>query len=358
LQGSKLYVANADATLNASSTAVREAFAHNDRNLLQRLVHAGVMQYHEVHGIDYKIIDQREKYQSVGDDKVIERHQTADFASVASRVVLASGLCVPAVYDQLQSTLGTGVSGSVRTMQNRKTGEICAVKVFETSQQATRNAKLNLRSLERELDSMRRLATLTHVNLCIGTAVMWLDTVRVGIAMPLMHQSLWEYVHGRPLSIERTWSVLQDVARGMTFVHKMKIVHRDLHSKNILIAQDGRAFVADFGHSLHLSVQSFDAFGRDLRGSLRHYAPEAIHDRSKYDFPCDVFMWSFLGIVCITGDEVWPQLSTQDACLKITSGERPAWPLKEGIEIIFRAWDNDPKLRPSFREISTLLRAQ
>jgi serine/threonine protein kinase len=147
-------------------------------------------------------------------------------------------------------------------MRRRKTGEICAVKIIVTSKEVTRNSKLRLRSLERELDSMRRLSTIEHENVCIGNGVMWLDDTRVGIVMPLMVQSLWDLVHGHPISISKTWSVLQDVARGMMFVHQLRIVHRDLHSKNILISQDGRAYVADFGHSLHLSVQN-GSFGRD-----------------------------------------------------------------------------------------------
>jgi serine/threonine protein kinase len=42
--------------------------------------------------------------------------------------------------------------------------------------------------------------------------------------------------------------VLADVAHGLAFVHIVhKLVHRDVHSRNILVDDDGRAYLTDYG---------------------------------------------------------------------------------------------------------------
>jgi hypothetical protein len=93
-------VTHALESLNASSTVVREAFAQDDKDVLHRLVHPDVVKYHVAHDIDYNVITTM-KGKTDGD---------ADFATVASRAILASGLCVTADnYDLLQSSCGSGV---------------------------------------------------------------------------------------------------------------------------------------------------------------------------------------------------------------------------------------------------------
>ncbi|RIB06695.1 kinase-like domain-containing protein [Gigaspora rosea] len=42
-------------------------------------------------------------------------------------------------------------------------------------------------------------------------------------------------------------SIAKDIACGLKFLHKSKIIHGNIHSKNILI-HDGRAMIADFGY--------------------------------------------------------------------------------------------------------------
>lgn len=41
--------------------------------------------------------------------------------------------------------------------------------------------------------------------------------------------------------------IMRDIVLGVRFLHNLKIIHRDIKPENILLDEDGRAKMADFG---------------------------------------------------------------------------------------------------------------
>jgi tRNA A-37 threonylcarbamoyl transferase component Bud32 len=61
-----------------------------------------------------------------------------------------------------------------------------------------------------------------------------------------------------------------DIANGMAYLHSRNVIHRDLKPSNILLTQDHRAKIADFGMSVNNNGQELTA----ETGTYRYMAPE------------------------------------------------------------------------------------
>ena len=84
-----------------------------------------------------------------------------------------------------------------------------------------------------------------------------------------------------------------DVSKGMNYLHNLPqpIIHRDLNSHNILLHEEGRAVVADFGESRFLA-NLWEENMTKQPGNLRWMAPEVFTQCTKYSIKADVFSFA------------------------------------------------------------------
>lgn len=78
--------------------------------------------------------------------------------------------------------------------------------------------------------------------------------------------SLWQCLHSarEPLAHPLQVAFLFDIARGMSFLHKKGILHRDLKSANVLVFANRRLKLCDFG----LSKIKAESSSRSAKGSV------------------------------------------------------------------------------------------
>ena len=81
---------------------------------------------------------------------------------------------------------------------------------------------------------------------------------------------------GRPLR-ERA-QLLAEVARAIGHAHTRGVVHRDLKPENVLVGDDGRARVTDFGLAAALNLERLTQTGAAV-GTPTHMAPEQLSTR-------------------------------------------------------------------------------
>lgn len=139
-----------------------------------------------------------------------------------------------------------------------------------------------VRYLCKEKDSMGD--TYLALQLCLGT----LDDY-------VTNEKILGLVDRKPVEL------LQDATRGLSHLHKMGIVHRDVKPKNILISlpESGvvKAMVSDFGFSKKLKEGSSESFSVSSSncGTLRWMAPEILGNPVKATKSVDVYAlgWVF-----------------------------------------------------------------
>lgn len=90
------------------------------------------------------------------------------------------------------------------------------------------------------------------------------------------HLFHWKKLNLEPLSWSKRLTIALDVARGMEYLHSLAhqtFIHRDLKSSNILLGDDFRAKVSDFG-LVKLAPDGKNSVATKLAGTFGYLAPE------------------------------------------------------------------------------------
>ncbi|KAL7743940.1 hypothetical protein ACLKA6_003160 [Drosophila palustris] len=136
--------------------------------------------------------------------------------------------------------LGEGFFGKVYKVTHRLTGELMVLKeLHRADEEAQRNFIKEVAVL--------RLLDHRHVLKFIG--VLYKDKKLHMVTEYVAGGCLKELIHdpGQTLSWPQRVGLARDIACGMSYLHSMNIIHRDLNSMNCLVREDHSVIVADFG---------------------------------------------------------------------------------------------------------------
>ncbi|RDX67847.1 Receptor-like kinase TMK3, partial [Mucuna pruriens] len=117
-----------------------------------------------------------------------------------------------------------------------------------------------------------------------------------------MHLFHWKSLQLEPLSWKRRLNIALDVARGMEYLHSLAhqiFIHRDLKSSNILLGDDFRAKVSDFG-LVKLAPDGKQSVVTRLAGTFGYLAPEYAVT-GKVTTKADVFSFGVVLMELLTG---------------------------------------------------------
>ncbi len=169
---------------------------------------------------------------------------------------------------RLEAKLGSGGMSTVYLARDETLDRPVAVKVMhrEMSEQEDQ--------LQRFRQEARAVAKLTHPNV-----VSVIDAGEDG-GYPYI---VFEYIKGETLKqrigrvgaldTQEAIAYAIEVGRGLGVAHARNMVHRDIKPQNVLIDEEGRAKLTDFGISRQLEQDGVTATGRVL-GTTDYVAPE------------------------------------------------------------------------------------
>src|SRR4051794_23867701 len=169
---------------------------------------------------------------------------------------------------RLEAKLGSGGMSTVYLAKDETLDRPVAVKVMhrEMSEQEDQ--------LERFRQEARAVAKISHPNV-----VSVIDAGEDG-GYPYI---VFEYVEGETLKqrisrigaldVQESIAYAIEIGRGLSIAHARNLVHRDIKPQNVLIDDEGRAKLTDFGISRQLEQAGMTATGRVL-GTTDYVAPE------------------------------------------------------------------------------------
>ena len=203
---------------------------------------------------------------------------------------------------------------------------------------------------DRFIQEARSAARLAHPNVVnvfdqgqdLGTAYLVMEYLQ-GITL---RDLLGEY--GR-LTPEQTMDILEAVLAGLVAAHKAGIIHRDLKPENVLLADDGRIKIGDFG--LARAATSHTASGQALLGTIAYLSPELV-TRGIADTRSDVYALGIMTYEMLTGEQPFKGEQPVQIAYQHANDSVPAPSLKNpGVpapldDLTLWATARDPEDRP------------
>jgi beta-lactam-binding protein with PASTA domain/tRNA A-37 threonylcarbamoyl transferase component Bud32 len=153
----------------------------------------------------------------------------------------------------------------------------------------------------------------------------------------------------KKLTPEQTVDIMDAVLSGLAAAHKAGIVHRDLKPENVLLADDGRIKLGDFGLARAASANT--ATGQALLGTIAYLSPELV-TRGVADARSDIYAVGIMMYEMLTGEQPYVgeapmAIAYQHAndTVPTPSAKNPSVPA-ELDELVLWATARDPEERP------------
>ncbi|KAI5683464.1 hypothetical protein M9H77_04692 [Catharanthus roseus] len=149
-----------------------------------------------------------------------------------------------------------------------------------------------------------------------------------------------------------------DLARGLSYLHSQKIVHRDVKTENMLLDKARTVKIADFGVARVEASNPNDMTGET--GTLGYMAPEVLNG-NPYNRKCDVYSFGICLWEIYCCDMPYPDLSFSEVTSAVVRQNlRPEIPRccpSSLANVMKRCWDANPDKRPEMDEVVTMLEA-
>jgi serine/threonine protein kinase len=172
---------------------------------------------------------------------------------------------------QIEKVIGRGATGCVLQAFDRVIRGVVAVKILRP------DLASDQRWVERLGGELRYARKLQHPNVCRVFDVSEADGHHF-LTMEFAPRGSLRQRLAEKGAKERSWddriADAQAVIDGLCAIHAENIVHRDVKPENVLVMEDGRLVVTDFGVAVALGTTTY--FSSQVAGTPSYMAPEVI----------------------------------------------------------------------------------
>lgn len=248
----------------------------------------------------------------------------------------------------IKEEIGMGSFGAVYRAEYR--GTEVAVKHLKD--------ELKEESLYEFLQEISMMCELRHPNVLLFMGACIKPPCIVTEYMP--RGSLYDVLHDDNIVLD--WMLIQtmalDAAQGMDFLHSASppILHADFKSLNLLVDKKWNLKVGDFGLTRLKGTKTVNMDNRV--GSIFWTAPEVLRGE-EYTEKSDVYSYGVVLWELLTRSNPYEGMNPMYVALAVMDeGLRPPVPIawhEDMVNLLNDCWDDNPKKRPTFKEIRKAL---
>lgn len=185
---------------------------------------------------------------------------------------------------RVESVLGRGGAATVYRVEHVTLGTVHALKVLHVDREEVRR---------RMVDEGRLQARIEHANIVRVSDVLTVDGAPALLMRFIDGPSLRDQMQRERLERHEALRLFRGVVAGVSHAHQHGVVHRDLKPANVMIDNDGRPMVTDFGLAKNLDP-AFTADGTKTRigrmmGTPGYMAPEQMQHAGGVDHRADIY---------------------------------------------------------------------
>ncbi|WP_395751020.1 ankyrin repeat domain-containing protein [Prosthecobacter sp.] len=233
---------------------------------------------------------------------------------------------------EIMELIGHGGMGVVYKARQPRMDRLVALKILPLQLDADPHFR------ERFAQEARALAKLSHP----GIVRVYDFGVREGMCHLLMEfvagTDLAQRIHAGRIAPEEAVKIVQQVCDALDYAHAQGVVHRDIKPSNILVSEDGRVKIADFGVAKLMGPRPPDerlTMEGDALGTPLYMAPEQREQPEGVDQRADLYSLGVVFYEMLTGELPKGNFPKPSEC-----GLSP-----EVDEPVLRALENEPARR-------------
>ena len=263
----------------------------------------------------------------------------------------------------LLQTLGEGEFGKVKLGVHRKYGEEVAIKLIKrekvaasAQEEGTDESKMS--KVEREIHILK---LLKHPNIVHLYEVIESERY-IGIVLEYgAGGELFDYILAHKCLKERdACRLFAQLVSGVSYLHRKKIIHRDLKLENLLLDRNRNVMITDFGFANNFSARENDLMATSC-GSPCYAAPELVVQDGLYVgaavdvWSCGVILYAMLaGYLPFDDDPANPEGDNINMLYKYIMSTPLTFPDYIGAEprsLLLRMLVPDPTKRATLDEV-------
>lgn len=139
------------------------------------------------------------------------------------------------------------------------------------------------------------------------------------------------------LPVEKALGLFSQICEGVIHAHRRGVMHRDLKPSNIMVDQDGRAHVLDFGLAKVLdgnADRTLMTAPGEFMGTLAYAAPEQVKgDPNQIDIRTDVYALGIVLYEMLTGGRPFEAAESMSDVIKAITDTEPDPPSSKGPDL-------------------------